>query len=135
VARWEVQVTQKVLVVDDARVVRISLGRILKKLGFEIIEAENGKEAYEAMNAHPDIALVMLDWNMPVMNGYEFLVAMREQERFSENPRVIMVTTETGMPSMLKALAAGADEYIMKPFDESLVCDKLDIVGIAYNRE
>ncbi|OIP99528.1 MAG: response regulator [Zetaproteobacteria bacterium CG2_30_46_52] len=127
--------TQKVLVVDDARVVRISLGRILKKLGFEIIEAENGKEAYEAMNAHPDIALVMLDWNMPVMNGYEFLVAMREQERFSENPRVIMVTTETGMPSMLKALAAGADEYIMKPFDESLVCDKLDIVGIAYNRE
>jgi len=128
-------VTQKVLVVDDARVVRISLGRILKKLGFEIIEAENGKEAYEAMNAHPDIALVMLDWNMPVMNGYEFLVAMREQERFSENPRVIMVTTETGMPSMLKALAAGADEYIMKPFDESLVCDKLDIVGIAYNRE
>jgi len=135
VAIWEVQVTQKVLVVDDARVVRISLGRILKKLGFEIIEAENGKEAYEAMNAHPDIALVMLDWNMPVMNGYEFLVAMREQERFSENPRVIMVTTETGMPSMLKALAAGADEYIMKPFDESLVCDKLDIVGIAYNRE
>jgi len=135
VARWEAQVTQKVLVVDDARVVRISLGRILKKLGFEIIEAENGKEAYEAMNEHPDIALVMLDWNMPVMNGYEFLVAMREQERFSENPRVIMVTTETGMPSMLKALAAGADEYIMKPFDESLVCDKLDIVGIAYNRE
>ena len=124
--------SEKVLVVDDARVVRISLGRILQKLGFEVIEAEDGKQALDAMNEHPDIALVMLDWNMPVMNGYDFLVAMREQERFADKPRVIMVTTETGMPSMLKALAAGADEYIMKPFDEPLVCDKLDIVGITY---
>ena len=125
---------KKALVVDDAKVVRISLGRIMKALGFEVFEAANGALAQEQMQAHNDISVVLLDWNMPVMNGYDFLVALRSDTKHITDPRVIMVTTETGMPSMLKALAAGADEYIMKPFDKEMVMDKLDIVGIAYDK-
>jgi len=126
--------TKKALVVDDAKVVRISLGRIMESLGFEVLEAANGLLAQEQMQAHDDIAVILLDWNMPVMNGYDFLVALRCDAKHVTEPRVIMVTTETGMPSMLKALAAGADEYIMKPFDKEMVMDKLDVVGIAYEK-
>jgi two-component system chemotaxis response regulator CheY len=127
--------TKKALLVDDAKVVRISLGRIMKSLGFDVLEAENGAVAQAQMQAHDDISVVLLDWNMPVMNGYDFLVALRTDAKYMTEPRVIMVTTETGMPSMLKALAAGADEYIMKPFDKEMVMGKLDIVGIAYKNE
>jgi len=126
--------TKKALVVDDAKVVRISLGRIMTALGFEVLEAANGQLAQEQMQEHDDISVVLLDWNMPVMNGYDFLVALRSDPKYISEPRVIMVTTETGMPSMLKALAAGADEYIMKPFDKEMVMDKLDIVGIVYEQ-
>ena len=126
--------TKKALLVDDAKVVRISLGRIMTTLGFEVLEAENGQVAQEQMQLHDDISVVLLDWNMPVMNGYDFLVALRSDAKYITEPRVIMVTTETGMPSMLKALSAGADEYIMKPFDKEMVMDKLDIVGVAYDK-
>jgi len=126
--------TKKALVVDDAKVVRISLGRIMTSLGFEVLEAANGQLAQEQMQEHDGISVILLDWNMPVMNGYDFLVALRADPKYITEPRVIMVTTETGMPSMLKALAAGADEYIMKPFDKDMVIDKLDIVGIPYDK-
>ena len=82
------------------------------------------------MAEHPDTDVVMLDWNMPVMNGYDFLVAMRDMPEHATSPKVIMVTTETGMPQMLKALAGGADEYIMKPFDKDMVAGKLEMVGL-----
>ncbi|MDX8396813.1 MAG: response regulator [Mariprofundaceae bacterium] len=125
---------QKVLVVDDAKVVRISLGRILLSLGFDVLEAGDGQQAVEQMKEHgDDVVLILLDWNMPVMNGYDFLVELRSGPKYGSKPAVIMVTTETGMPSMLKALAAGADEYIMKPFDKDTITDKLDIIGIEYN--
>ncbi len=126
--------SNKILVVDDAKVVRVSLGKIMKKLGFEIFEAEDGAVALEQMKSHPDIAIIMLDWNMPVMNGYDFLVALRAQPKHATLPYVVMVTTETGMPSMLKALAGGANEYIMKPFSESIIRDKLEILGIEEPR-
>jgi len=125
---------KKALVVDDAKVVRISLGRIMKALGFEVLEAADGAAAQEQMQENDDISVILLDWNMPVMNGYEFLLALRADPKYITEPRVIMVTTETGMPSMLKALAAGADEYIMKPFDKEMVMGKLDIVGIVYEK-
>ncbi|MBL4760020.1 MAG: response regulator [Mariprofundaceae bacterium] len=125
---------KKALVVDDAKVVRISLGRIMKALGFEVLEAADGAAAQEQMQENDDISVILLDWNMPVMNGYEFLLALRADPKYITEPRVIMVTTETGMPSMLKALAAGADEYIMKPFDKEMVMGKLDIVGIVYDK-
>ncbi|MBL4775726.1 MAG: response regulator [Mariprofundus sp.] len=120
----------KALIVDDAKVVRVALGRIMNQLGFESVDAADGQQALEQMEAHPDVDVVMLDWNMPVMNGYDFLVAMRSMDQFSSAPKVVMVTTETGMPSMLKALAAGADEYVMKPFDKDMIAGKLNIVGL-----
>lgn len=120
----------KTLIVDDARVVRVTLARIMGQLGYEAVKAEDGQQALEAMAEHPDVDVVMLDWNMPVMNGYDFLVALRDMPGHATSPKVIMVTTETGMPSMLKALAAGADEYIMKPFDKDLVAGKLAMVGL-----
>jgi len=125
---------QKVLIVDDAKVVRVALSRIMTQLGFDTLDAANGQLAQEQMQEHDDIALILLDWNMPVMNGYDFLVALRSDPKHITRPPVIMVTTETGMPSMLKALAAGADEYIMKPFDKDIVIDKLDIVGLEYTK-
>lgn len=120
----------KALIVDDAKVVRVALGRIMKQLGFDSIEAADGQQALDQMQANPDVDVVMLDWNMPVMNGYDFLVTMRGMEQFSTTPKVVMVTTETGMPSMLKALAGGADEYVMKPFDKEMIAGKLQIVGL-----
>jgi len=120
----------KALIVDDAKVVRVALGRIMNQLGFESIEAADGQQALEQMEVNPDVDVVMLDWNMPVMNGYDFLVTMRKMDQFSSSPKVVMVTTETGMPSMLKALAAGADEYVMKPFDKDMIAGKLNIVGL-----
>jgi len=120
----------KALIVDDAKVVRVALGRIMKQLGYEAVKCEDGQQALEAMAEHPDVDVVMLDWNMPVMNGYDFLTALREMPQHANEPKVIMVTTETGMPQMLKALAGGADEYIMKPFDKDMVAGKLEMVGL-----
>ena len=120
----------KALIVDDAKVVRVALGRIMNQLGFETVDAADGQQALDQMAANPDVDVVMLDWNMPVMNGYDFLVALRAMPEHASNPKVIMVTTETGMPSMLKALAAGADEYVMKPFDKEMILSKLEIVGL-----
>ncbi|MDX8406020.1 MAG: response regulator [Mariprofundus sp.] len=120
----------KALIVDDAKVVRVALGRIMNQLGFETQKAEDGKVALALMQAHPDTDVVMLDWNMPVMNGYDFLLALRADPRWHTAPKVVMVTTETGMTSMFKALAAGADEYIMKPFDKEMVAGKLAMLGI-----
>ncbi len=120
----------KALIVDDAKVVRVALGRIMNQLGYESVTAEDGQQALDAMAEHPDTDVVMLDWNMPVMNGYDFLIAMRAMPEHGAKPKVIMVTTETGMPQMLKALAGGADEYIMKPFDKEMVAGKLEMVGL-----
>jgi len=123
----------KALIVDDAKVVRVALGRIMNQLGYETVKAEDGQQALAAMAEHPDMDVVMLDWNMPVMNGYDFLIAMRQMPEHASSPKVIMVTTETGMPQMLKALAGGADEYIMKPFDKDMVAGKLEMVGLEFS--
>ncbi|MDQ6965547.1 MAG: response regulator [Mariprofundaceae bacterium] len=123
---------EKVMVVDDARVVRVSLGRIMKSLGFEVIKCEDGQQAMDAIEAHSDVRLIMLDWHMPVMNGYDFLVRLREMPEHTASPLVVMVTTEASLPSMMKALSTGADEYIMKPFDVSIIKSKLDMLGVAY---
>lgn len=123
----------KALIVDDAKVVRVALGRIMNQLGYETVKAEDGQQALAAMAEHPDMDVVMLDWNMPVMNGYDFLMALRQMPEHASSPKVIMVTTETGMPQMLKALAGGADEYIMKPFDKEMVAGKLEMVGLEFS--
>ncbi len=119
------------LVLDDSRAMRGVLAKILGRLGFQAVEAGNGIEALAAMEREGErIQLILADWNMPVMNGLEFVKALRAQGRFAAVP-VVMVTTETSADQMLDALNAGANEYIMKPFTAEMVEAKLRLLGIA----
>jgi len=116
------------LVVDDSRVVRKVARRILEGNGFTVQEAEDGQVALDACRKQmPDS--VLLDWNMPVMNGIEFLKALR-REFGPGNPPVLFCTTENDISFMVQAIEAGANEYIMKPFDRELIESKLSEVGL-----
>jgi len=116
------------LVVDDSSVIRKVARRILEGLDFQISEAENGEEAIEACRQHiPDA--VLLDWNMPKMDGYEFLRALRRLPG-GDKPKVVFCTTENDVAHIARALHAGANEYIMKPFDKDIVEAKFQEVGL-----
>jgi two-component system chemotaxis response regulator CheY len=116
------------LVVDDSRVVRKVARRIVGDLGFEVIEAEDGVVALEACREAMPTS-VLLDWNMPNMSGIEFLQALRKEPN-GNSPIVIFCTTENDMSFIQKALEAGANEYIMKPFDSDIVETKFKQVGL-----
>jgi two-component system, chemotaxis family, chemotaxis protein CheY len=116
------------LVVDDSSVVRKIARRILEELEFEITEAEDGEQALDACKSAMPTA-VLLDWNMPVMDGYEFLTHLRRLPG-GEVPKVVFCTTENGMDHISRALHAGANEYIMKPFDKEIVAAKFREVGL-----
>lgn len=118
------------LVVDDSRAMRMILTRIMTELGFETHEAENGQEALECLRRVGSVDLALVDWNMPVMNGLEFIRAVRANPRYADI-RILMVTSETDFGNVTEALAAGADEYAMKPFDRSMIIDKLQLVGLG----
>ena len=105
----------RALVIDDSRALRLILGRMLRDLAFEVDEATNGREGLAHLEVGPPPDLVLVDWNMPEMSGIEFVSAVR-QPPYSSTARVMMVTTETEVPQMVRALEAGADEYLMKPF-------------------
>lgn len=116
------------LVVDDSRVVRRAARRMLEAQGFAVSEAEDGQQALEACRAAlPD--LVLLDWNMPVLDGPGFLRAARA-EFGPDRPVVVLCTTEAALERIMEALEAGAQEYVMKPFDETILQDKLMQVGL-----
>jgi two-component system chemotaxis response regulator CheY len=117
------------LVVDDSGVVRKVARRIVETLNFSVIEAEDGEKALEACKRSMPEA-VLLDWNMPVMDGLEFLVNLRRMPG-GDMPKVVFCTTENGMDHIARALEAGADEYIMKPFDKDIVADKFREVGLV----
>ena len=117
------------LVVDDSGVVRKVARRIVETQNFSVIEAEDGEKALEACKLSMPEA-VLLDWNMPVMDGLEFLVNLRRMPG-GETPKVVFCTTENGMDHIARALEAGADEYIMKPFDKDIVADKFREVGLV----
>ena len=116
------------LVVDDSRVVRKAARRMLEKNGFTVKEAADGAEALVACRAEMPRA-VLLDWNMPVMDGMEFLKAARA-EFGPDHPVVVLCTTESELSRILAALEAGAQEYVMKPFDEEILVDKFTQVGL-----
>ncbi len=117
------------LVVDDSRVVRRLARRILESGGYGVCEAEDGARALAACRAGlPDC--VLLDWNMPVMNGIEFLRALRA-EFGPDEPVVVFCTTENDMAFIAEAIASGAQEYIMKPFDAAILLGKLAQVGLG----
>jgi two-component system chemotaxis response regulator CheY len=120
----------KALVVDDSKAIRMILGRALRELGYEVKEAANGKEALTVMAAEgASVGLVLADWNMPVMNGFELLKALRQEPSYS-SVSVVMVTTETELEHMSAALSAGANEYVMKPFTKDILMQKLEMVGV-----
>ena len=117
------------LIVDDSKVIRKVARHILETLDFQVDEAGDGREAMARCEASmPDV--VLLDWNMPVMSGMEFLRALRGSDR-SDQPKVVFCTTENDIAHIRAAIAAGADEYVMKPFDRETLQSKLQIVGVA----
>jgi two-component system chemotaxis response regulator CheY len=115
---------KKALVVDDSKAIIKIVRKYLEELGFEVLEAENGKEALEVLKEHPDISLILLDWHMPIMNGYEFLKTLRANPQYQEI-KVMMVTTENQQKSVIDAIMAGANEYLMKPFDKEMLETKI----------
>ncbi len=117
------------LIIDDSFATRISIRKILKELGIEYIEAGNGQEALEILKKNPKIDFALIDWNMPIMDGYEFLLNVRA-DRSYDMKKLIMVTTNSEIEYMIKAVSAGANEYIMKPFDKEILTDKLRLAGI-----
>ena len=116
------------LVVDDSSVIRKIARRILEEMNFHIIEAEDGEQALEICKRELPEA-VLLDWNMPVMDGYEFLRSLRQLPD-GDRPKVVFCTTENGMDHIARALDAGANEYIMKPFDKDIIAAKFQEVGL-----
>ncbi len=121
--------TQTCLVVDDSKVIRKVARHMLETLGFIIDEAADGREAlYKCRAAPPQV--VLLDWNMPVMNGLEFLRAI-DEEAIEPRPKIIFCTTENGTGHIRAAIDAGADEYIMKPFDLDTLASKFSLVGLG----
>jgi len=116
------------LVVDDSTVVRKIARRILEEMDFQVVEAEDGEKALEACkDAIPEA--VLLDWNMPNMDGYEFLGNLRRMPG-GDAPKVVFCTTENDIDHISRALAAGANEYIMKPFDKEIISAKFAEVGL-----
>lgn len=118
----------KALVIDDSRAMRRILCNITSEVGFEVAEANNGKDGLDHVEEN-DLDLVLVDWNMPMLNGYEFVKAVRAQQRFNDL-KIVMVTTETEPARMAQALMAGADEFVMKPFTKEILVDKLRLIGV-----
>ena len=116
------------LVVDDSSVIRKVARRILEGLDFQIVEAEDGEKALEICKRGLPEA-ILLDWNMPVMDGYEFLGNLRRMPG-GDQPKVVFCTTETEMSFIEQAIMYGAQEYIMKPFDEEILLGKFSQVGL-----
>ena len=117
------------LIVDDSRVIRKVSRHIVESFGFDVNEAENGEDALgKCAEAMPE--LILLDWNMPVMSGIEFIVALRKQAG-GDTPKVVFCTTENDVAHIREAIAAGADEYVMKPFDHDTLQIKLQLIGAA----
>lgn len=121
--------TVRALIVDDSRFVRGYLRGLLQKKGIECVEAADGQAGLNRLHADGEFDLVLLDWNMPVLNGFEMLKKLRS-EGFA-GTKVLMVTTEVENDFILSALEAGADEYLMKPFDREAFNEKLAMLGLA----
>jgi two-component system chemotaxis response regulator CheY len=116
------------LVVDDSKIVRKVVRRIVEHLGFAVSEAENGHAAFEHVKTHP-VDVMILDWNMPIMDGLECMKAIRADGQLAQ-PKIIFCTTENEFNKIEQAITSGADEYVMKPFDETIIASKLSQLGL-----
>jgi two-component system chemotaxis response regulator CheY len=119
----------RALIVDDSRFVRIFLRGMLEQRGIACDEAADGRAALELLHGDLSYELALVDWNMPVMNGLEMLRQLRADG--FRDLKVMMVTTEAENDYILRALEAGADEYLMKPFDDKALDEKLAMLGLA----
>lgn len=116
------------LVVDDSRAIRMILAKTLRELGFDVSEAADGADALAVLDGGYEAELLLVDWNMPTMSGIELIEALRSPPRRS-TAKIVMVTTETEVPQVVRALTAGADEYVMKPFTPAAIREKLQLLG------
>src|ERR1700749_3054096 len=119
----------KALVVDDSRATRVILRKALEREGFSVLEAGDGKQALDRLSESGALDLALVDWNMPVMTGYELICALRAQKGF-DGMSIMMVTTESESSQVQKALDAGANEYVMKPFTDDILREKLMMLGL-----
>jgi len=118
------------MVVDDSRAMRMILSRALQGFGYQVTQAANGKDALEQIHRDgSQVGLLLVDWNMPEMNGLDFVKNLRAEPRFGA-VTIIMVTTETEADQMMAALEAGANEYVIKPFTNETIEDKLRMLGL-----
>lgn len=119
----------RALVIDDAKVVRQILSDMVKKCGFEPFDAEDGEDALKVLENIGAVDLMLVDWNMPNMNGLEFVKEVRKNDAHAA-AKIMMVTTESEMENVIQALEAGADEYVMKPFTKEAISEKLALLGL-----
>jgi len=120
----------KALVVDDSRAIRLIISRSLKALGFATVEVTNGQEALDAVSSQGPFDVALVDWNMPVMSGYDFVLAIRG-DRAHDEMAIMMVTSESEQSQVQRAIEAGASEYLMKPFSTESIEEKLAILGLS----
>ena len=122
----------KLLVVDDSSTMRRIIKNTLARLGYKgILEGADGVEGWAQMDAHPEIDMLITDWNMPEMNGLELVQKVRADVRFKDTP-IIMVTTEGGKAEVITALKAGVNNYIVKPFTPAVLKEKLEaVIGVS----
>jgi two-component system chemotaxis response regulator CheY len=120
---------KRILVIDDSGTIRKAIRRILEPLGYDVIEAEDGAKALEAIGANANLDAILCDIDMPVMDGLTFLETLRAQGGVAPPP-IIMCTTHTAFEKIQSALALGASEYIMKPFDAEIIAAKLEACGL-----
>jgi two-component system chemotaxis response regulator CheY len=119
----------KAMIIDDSKAIRMILSKTLAEVGYEVCQATNGEEALSVFEQEPGaISLALVDWNMPRMNGLEFVRRLRSDPRYA-SVLLMMVTTETEAEQMVQALEAGANEYVMKPFTKEIITDKLRMLG------
>jgi two-component system chemotaxis response regulator CheY len=116
--------------VDDSQAMRIIIRKILKQFAFDVTEAQHGRDALDALGRTGPVDIAFVDWNMPEMNGLEFVQAARQRPELADM-LIMMVTTEIESSQMVKALEAGANEYLMKPFTKDALVQKLELLGIA----
>lgn len=119
----------RALVIDDSRAMRTILTKIMTGLDFEVVTAEDGRQALDVMESGPNPDVCLIDWNMPVMTGLEFVVEVRKRPEW-RNVTLMMVTTEAEQANIVRALAAGAHEYCIKPFTAEIIEDKLVMLGL-----
>lgn len=117
------------LVIDDSRVVRSILRKYLSEMGISALEAGDGAQALVILAEHPEIMLALVDWNMPVMDGLEFITQVRRQGVYADL-KIVMVTTESESEQIMRAMAVGANEYVMKPFTKEVLEAKLSMLDV-----